>query len=67
MDIKEIEILIECKRLVEAMRDEKIMLLKNMDKCGKETEWIQKHIARLECALQGKPPIRYSELLNEGR
>ena len=62
MDIKDIEILIECKRLVEVMLCEKKAILKSMDRCGKETGLVQKQIARLERALKGLPPVRYCDL-----
>ena len=67
MDIKDIEVLIECKRLVEAMLYEKEFLLSKLDENGKETHFIKKSIARMERALQGKPPATYSNLQIERR
>ena len=58
MDIKDIEVLIECKRLVETMLCEKRVMLKSMERCGKDHYWVQRHIVRLERALEGKPPIK---------
>lgn len=61
MDIKEMEILIECKRLVEKMLWEKRSILERMDKCGKGCEAVQAQIDRMERALEGKPPLTFKE------
>lgn len=66
MDIKDIEILIECKRLVEAMLREKKYILKRLDGTGKDVRCVQSDINRMECALQGMPPMRYCDVI-EGR
>lgn len=57
MDIKEIEVLIECKRLVEAMVKEKKHILNMMDGNGKDVRCVEKQIARMERALQGQPAV----------
>ena len=67
MDIKDIEVLIECKRLVEAMLLEKEVILSKLDGNGKDVYYVKKSIARMERALQGKPPVSYSNLQIERR
>ena len=62
MDIKDIEVLIECKRLVEAMLREKKYILKQLDSSGKDGRCVEKQIVRMERALQGMPPVSYSDL-----
>jgi hypothetical protein len=67
MDIKDIEVLIECKRLVQAMLREKKYTLDRLHENGKCDEkaiqCIEAQIFRMENALQGKPPISfYSKL-----
>ena len=62
MDIKDIEILIECKRLVQAMLQEKKHILKQLNGNGKDVRCIEKQITRMERALQGMPPVSYSDL-----
>ena len=62
MDIKDIEVLIECKRLVEAMLREKKYILKQLNGNGKDVHCVKKQIARMERALQGMPPVSYSDL-----
>lgn len=62
MDIKDIEILIECKRLVLAMLQEKKHILKQLNGNGKDVRCVEKQIARMERALQGMPPVSYSDL-----
>ena len=57
MDIKDIEVLIECKRLVEAMLREKKYILKQLNSNGKDIRCVEKQIARMERALQGMPPV----------
>lgn len=61
LGIKEMEILIECKRLVERLLLEKRYVLERMDKCGKNYEVVQKRIDMLERALEGKPPLTFEE------
>lgn len=65
MDIKDIEVLIECKRLVEKMLCEKKAILKSLERCGKDTDWTQRQIVRLERALQGKPPVIFEQWPNK--
>lgn len=62
MDIKDLEVLIECKRLVEAMLQEKKHILKQLDGNGKDVRCVEKQIARMERALQGMPPVRHFDL-----
>lgn len=61
MDIKDIEILIECKRLVEKMLSESKYVLKRLEESGKgDTQGalcVLDKIARMERALKGKPPV----------
>ena len=64
MDIKDIEVLIECKRLVQAMLKEKKYLLSTMDGNGKDVYCVEKQIARMERALQGMPPMSYRDFVN---
>ena len=61
ISIQEMEILIECKRLVERMLWEKKFLLDRMDKGDKGYKVVQAHIDRLERALEGKPPLTFEE------
>ena len=61
MDIKEMEILIECKRLVERLLCENKYILERVDKCGKNCSVVQKRIDMLERALEGKPPLTFAE------
>lgn len=62
MDIKDIEVLIECKRLVQAMLQEKKYILKQLNVNGKDVRCVEKQIARMERALQGMPPVNYCDL-----
>ena len=62
MDIKDIEVLIECKRLVEAMLREKKYILKQLNGNGKDVHCVKKQIARMERALQGMSPVSYADL-----
>ena len=62
MDIKYIEILIECKRLLEAMLREHKYLVSRLEENGKDTRSIVKQMCRMERALQGMPPVKYDEL-----
>ena len=61
MNIKEMEILIECKRLVERLLWEQRYMLERMDKCGKDCSIIQQRIDMFERALEGKPPLTFLE------
>ena len=61
VDIKEMEILIECKRLVEKMLWEKKFLLDSMDEGDMGYKVVQAHIDRMERALEGKPPLTIKE------
>ena len=54
MFIEEMEILIECKRLVEDMLGEKQSMAEYMDKCGKDPSFMQSEIERLQRTLSGK-------------
>ena len=62
MSIKDIEVLIECKRLVQAMLRENKHILSQLHESGKDARCIEKKIARMERALQGMPPVSYSDL-----
>lgn len=55
MDIKDIEILIECKRLVERLLKRERYVLEKLEKCGKDTKMVQGEIRMMERALDGKP------------
>lgn len=66
LGIKEMEILIECKRLVERLLWEKKYILERMDKCGKDCSAVQKRIDMMERALEGKPPLTFEERFREG-
>lgn len=63
MDIKDIEVLIECKRLVEAMLREKKFTLERLSENGKCDERVTRQmnaqIIRMENALQGKPTTSF--------
>ena len=63
MDIKDIEVLIECKRLVEAMLREKKYTLDRLPENGKCDErairCMKAQILRMENALQGKPTTSF--------
>lgn len=67
MDIKDIEVLIECKRLVQAMLREKKMILSQLDGNGKDTRCVEKQIARMERALQGLPPYHNELTLDKNK
>lgn len=64
MFIEEMEILIECKRLVEDMLDEKMLKAEYMDKCGKDPSFLESEIERLQMALNGK---RAKKVMGYGR
>ena len=66
MELKDIEVLIECKRLVETMLREKKYILKQLDGTGKDVRCVQRDINRMERALEGMPPMRYCDAI-EGR
>ncbi len=57
MFIEEMEILIECKRLVEDMLGEKQTMAEYMEKCGKDPSFMQCEIDRLQRALGGKRSV----------
>ena len=63
MDIKDIEILIECKRLVEKMLSENKYILQRLEESGKGdaqgARCVLAKIARMERALEGKPPVEF--------
>ena len=65
MEIKDVEVLIECKRLVEKMLSEKKYILERLEKSGKgdtqSSHCVIEQIARMERALDGKPPISLYE------
>lgn len=67
MDIKDIEVLIECKRLVQAMLQEKKYILKQLYGNGKDTRCVEKQIARMERALQGLPPYHNDLILDKNK
>lgn len=58
MTIQDIEVLIECKRLVEAMLREKKYILTKLDGNGRDVRCVQESIYRMECALKGIPYVR---------
>lgn len=58
MFIEEMEILIECKRLVEDLLVEKKKMAEYLYKTGKDTRLLELEIARLEGALEGKRGYR---------
>lgn len=55
MDIKDMEILIECKRLVERLLRGEKYILERLEQCGKDTKTVQAKIKMMERALEGKP------------
>ena len=57
MFIEEMEILIECKRLVEDLLAEKVARAEYMNKCDKDSGYVEKEIERLRRALGGKRSI----------
>lgn len=61
MELKDIEVLIECKRLVETMLNEKKYVLDKLKESGKcdAIRTVDAQIIRMERALQGKPPIDF--------
>ena len=61
LSIEEMEILIECKRLVENMLSEKKYILERLDRVGKDASVVQASINRMERALEGKPPLTFEE------
>ena len=68
MDIKDIEVLIECKRLVEKMLSEKKYILERLEESGRgDTRSTRCQIVRMERALEGKPPVAfYDQFGREG-
>ena len=69
MNIQDIEVLIECKRLVEKLLAEKKYVLSKLEKSDKGDERSKKvvmaQILRMENALEGKPPIPFYEQLGK--
>jgi hypothetical protein len=67
MEIKDIEILIECKRLVEKLLSEQKCILNYLNESGKGDKegarCVQAKIFRMERALQGKPPVGFYDEL----
>lgn len=65
MNIKDIEVLIECKRLVEKMLSEKKYVLERLEKDGKgDTQGARSvltQIVRMERALKGEPSIIFCD------
>lgn len=65
MTIQEMEILIECKRLVERMLHEKRNIVKKLEESDKGDERARRvvmaQIARMERALAGQSPIPFYE------
>lgn len=55
MTMKDIEILIECKRLVERLYWEKKRLLSQMEGHEKEAKIVHAQMLRFERALEGRP------------
>ena len=67
MDIKDIEVLIECKRLVETMLHEKEWILERIDEDEKGVyKSVQAQIVRMQRALNGERPIEFYEKLGRG-
>lgn len=71
MSIQDIEVLIECKRLVEKMLHEKERILEHLIESGKEdtsgVRCMQAQIFRMERALQGKPPVGFYDELGRSQ
>lgn len=61
MDIKDLEILVECKRLVESMLREKEYILSRLDGNGKDAQCVREQIVRMDRALKGLPPLTFEE------
>ena len=63
MTIQDMEILIECKRLVEKMLSEKKYILERLEESGKgdtqSTRCVVAQIIRMERALEGRPPVAF--------
>ena len=68
MTIQDMEVLIECKRLVENMLSENKYILNRLEESGKgDTQGarcVLAKIVRIENALQGKPPVKFYEKFN---
>lgn len=56
MFIEEMQILVDCKRLVETILEEKKYIIERLHKdgIGEYDKYLQQEINRLEAALQGK-------------
>ena len=61
MFIEEMQILVDCKRLVEKMLEEKKYIIEKLheDGRGEHDKYLRKEIARLEAALNGKGVIMH--------
>lgn len=57
MFIEEMEILIECKRLVEDMLGVRKDMVERMEKCGKDPSFLEEEIERMQRALSGKRSV----------
>lgn len=57
MFIEEMEILIECKRLVEDMLGVRQDMIARMEKCGKDPSFLEEEIERMQRALSGKRSV----------
>ena len=55
MEIKDMEILIECKRLVERLLRGEKYILEKLKQRGENTKTVQAKIKMMERALEGKP------------
>ena len=62
MELKDVEVLIECKRLVETMLHEKKHILHLLDGTGKDVRCVHRDINRMERALKGIPPTRLYDM-----
>ena len=68
MEIKDIEILIECKRLVERLLRGEKYILEKLGERGEDTKNVQAKIKMMERALEGKPfeaPVGLSRVFKE--
>lgn len=69
--IHDMEVLIECKRLVEKMLSEKKYIIEHLEEAGKgDTQGARctlAQIVRMERALQGRPPVGFYDQLGRER
>jgi hypothetical protein len=61
IELHDLTVLIECKRLVESMILEKKYWLTRMDKSDAGYRAVQAQIDRMERALEGKPPLTFED------